>query len=358
MKKVLVTGGAGFIGSHTCIELLLRNYEVVIVDSLVNSFLHVIEDIKKIVSLINPSKIKNIHFHKGDIRDELLMDNIFGQAKENSKPIEAVIHFAGLKSVNESKINPLEYWDANLVGTITLLKMMKKYGCRNIIFSSSATIYSTSNNLPINENGIINPINPYGRTKSSIEILLKDFYLSQNEKLSVTNLRYFNPIGCHDSGLIGELTLGMPNNIFPLIIKVASRETQYIKIFGNDWETYDGTGVRDYIHVMDVAEGHVKTLSYMMNNENNFLNLNIGTGKGTSVLELIKTFEEVNDIKIPYKFDKRREGDLPESIADNSLARELLNWEPKRNINDMCRDGWKWKKKFMNSQKINFLSRS
>lgn len=344
MKKILVTGGAGFIGSHTCIDLLLKNYEVVIVDSFVNSFISAIENIKEIVSLSNPMQSKNIHYYRGDIRDKILMNKIFEEAKTNNNPIEAVIHFAGLKSVNESKINPLEYWDANFVGTITLLKVMKKFGCKHIIFSSSATIYCSSNDFPINENGIINPISPYGRTKASIEILLKDFYLSQNKKISVTNLRYFNPIGCHDSGLIGEESLGIPNNIFPLIIKVASRELKELKIFGNDWETFDGTGVRDYVHVMDVAEGHVKTLSHMIKNKYDFLNLNIGTGKGTSVLELIKTFESVNNIKIPYKFAKRRDGDLPESIADNNLAKSLLNWAPKRNIKNMCKDGWEWKR--------------
>ena len=339
MKTILATGGTGYIGSHTCLELLKKGYKVMILDSLVNSSEKVIS---KINFLLNDKKINdNLTFIKGDINDEKLLNHIFKFAKEKYEPISCVMHFAGLKSVSESLSNPLQYWHNNVGGSIILFKIMEKYECRTVIFSSSATIYQISEDKLLKESSPINPINPYGHTKLAIEKLLKDLSGKGND-WRIANLRYFNPIGAHQSGLIGENPKGIKNNIFPILNGVATGEIEKLKIFGNNWPTYDGTGIRDFIHVMDLAEGHIKALEYLENNEPQILNLNIGTGKGTSVLGLIRIFENVNKVKINYEFTNRRKGDYGVVIADNSLAKSLLKWSPKRNLEDMCVDGWRW----------------
>ncbi len=344
MQTILATGGTGFIGSHTCIELLKKGFKVIILDSLINSSKKVLDQIIKIGLNGENDFSKNCTFVFGDIRDLDLLESIFRKEYKNKNKIDAVIHFSGLKSVSESFLNPLEYWDVNLGGTINLLKVMNKFSCNNLVFSSSATIYSPESLSPIKEYDSIRPINPYGKTKQSIESILDDFYFSKCQKISIACLRYFNPIGAHNSGLLGEDPNGIPNNIFPLINKVAIGELDEIKIFGNDWETTDGSGVRDYIHIMDLAEGHFRVLDYLFKNSQVNIKLNLGTGRGVSVIELIETFKKVNNVPIPFSFSKRRPGDRGIVYADNSLAKELLGWEPLRTIEDMCRDGWKWKK--------------
>ena len=341
MNSVLVTGGCGYIGSHTVLTLLEKGYFVYIIDSQVTSSPTVINNLKKIIFKKDKKLVKNLKHFQGDLREKNVIEKIFIYAKENKNPIEAVMHFAGLKTVNESIIKPLLYWDFNLVGTINLLKAMQKFYCKNLIFSSSATIYSYSDDL-IKEDFSIKPINPYGKTKSYIESLLEDIYKSSNDEWKIVNLRYFNPIGAHYSGHLGEDPIGTPNNIFPLILQVASRKLKELKIFGNNWDTRDGTCIRDYIHVLDLANAHLAAFEYLMQSKSQITNLNIGTGKGTSVLELINIFKEVNNIEVPYSFTSKREGDQKSVVADNKKALSTLNWKPTRNIEDMCRDGWKW----------------
>ena len=339
MHRILVTGGCGFIGSHTCLALLEKNYEVWVVDSLVNSSHLVLERIKKL-----SNKSNNIKFFKGDIRDIKFIRKVFQKAINNDLPISGVIHFAGLKSVGESNYEPIKYWDVNVNGTINLIRVMEESNCRSIVFSSSATIYGVKDDSPIKESFDIESINPYGNTKIVIEKLLKDLYLSSPDEWRISSLRYFNPIGAHESGLIGEDPLGIPNNIFPLIMQVGMRRISKLQVFGNDWDTEDGTGVRDYIHVLDLADGHILAMEYLFNRKPQIINLNLGTGTGTSVLELINTFERVNNVSIPYEFTDRRRGDYATVIADNSKLIKVLNWKPKRDLLKMCVDGWRWQK--------------
>jgi len=342
MQTILATGGTGYIGSHTCVELLKKGFKVIILDSLINSSSRVFEKIIKITKIKNPEFVNNCSFVLGDIRDHNLLVNIFEKEIRNKNKIEAVIHFSGLKSVYESFLNPLEYWDVNFCGTINLLRVIEKYSCSSLVFSSSATVYDVETISPIKESAFIKPINPYGKTKAAVENILDDYFYSKSKDISIGCLRYFNPIGAHPSGSLGEEPKGMPTNIFPLLNKVAFGELDQIRIFGNDWETIDGTGVRDFIHIMDIAEGHVRTLDYLLQNKNTNIKLNLGTGKGTSVLELINIFKKVNHVNIPYIFDKRRVGDREIVYADNSLAKKLLKWEPKRKVEEMCFDGWNW----------------
>lgn len=339
---VLVTGGCGYIGSHTVLALLEQGYIVYIIDSHKNSNALVIKRLLDIFNSKNINLFQKLHHFKGDVRSALDLENVFKKAKNNGQEINAVIHFAGLKSVKDSFKDPLSYWDNNLNGTINLLKIMRKFSCKTLIFSSSATIYFNAQKKFIKEDHFINPINPYGRTKATVEILLKDIYESEVNDWRIINLRYFNPIGAHCSGKIGENPIGIPNNIFPLILKVASKKMNELKVYGNDWNTKDGTCIRDFIHVMDLAEGHVSALNYLEKNPAQILNLNIGTGVGNSVLDLIHIFQEANKINIPYSFTKRREGDQEFVVADNSKILSIFNWKPKRTIENMCKDGWKW----------------
>ena len=343
MNSILVTGGSGFIGSHTCLTLLENGYFVYVVDTFQNSSPKSLERVKQFLKSKNLDVSERIQIFQIDIRDENSLKNIFIEASNLGYPIQSVIHFAGLKAVAESVENPLLYWDNNVKGAITLLKVMEQNNCKTIVFSSSATIYGYAGDESIVEASKISPINPYGSTKAAIENLLNDVFNKNKTDWKIANLRYFNPIGAHPSGLIGESPLGEANNIFPIILDVAIRKNEFFKVFGKEWPTNDGTGVRDYIHVVDLAEGHLKTLEYLERNHAQILNLNLGTGIGTSVLDLIKSFEKVNNIKIPYKIVEPRKGDASFVVADNNLARKILNWNPKRTIEDACLDGWKWR---------------
>ena len=344
MKRLLITGGLGFLGSHTIISLLEKDFEIHILDSLVNSKKKVIEKLAYIACGQNPNY--KLNFYLGDVRDPVILQQIFGGLQSQGKPIDAVIHFAGLKSIKESLLDTSKYWDVNFSGTKNLIKFMQNYNCNTFIFSSSATVYGNIFDYSlINENYKLNPVHPYGETKLAVENFLRSSFRCELLDWRIAILRYFNPIGAHPSGLIGEDIDGIKNNIFPNILKVASGQLEYVEIFGNDWDTKDGTPIRDYIHVMDLVEGHISALNYLSKFKKKLINLNIGTGKGTSVLELINIFAETNKIKIPYKITKRRKGDVPFLVADNSLALSTLNWLPQRDISDMCKDGWSFLKK-------------
>ena len=342
MHSILVTGGAGFIGSHTCLLLLEKGFVVFILDSFVNSSEKSIEKILLILEEKGIDTKEKIYLVQGDLRNLEDIEKIFQMSIRLKKEIESVIHFAGLKSVADSVMSPLNYWDNNVNGTLNLLKIMKKYNCKNIVFSSSATVYKANSDKLLKENDPCEPINPYGNTKLIIERSLRDLYKSEPSQWRIISLRYFNPVGAHKSGLIGENPKGNPNNIYPRITQVAIGRISEIKIFGNDWPTFDGTGIRDYLHVMDLAEGHLSALNFLLNEKPQIITLNLGTGRGTSVLELIKIFEKVNNIKIPFSYEQRRRGDIAFVVADNSLAKKTLNWMPERDIEDICKDGWKW----------------
>ena len=352
MKTILVTGGTGFIGSHTCLLLLEKGYEIFVIDSFKNSSPKSLDKVLLILKNVNIFVEDRIHLFKCDLRIEDDIEKVFNKSLEIKKPIESVIHFAGLKSVSESNQSPLEYWESNVNGTINLLKVMKKYNCKNIVFSSSATVYLPEKGLLIKETHDLGPVNPYGNTKLAVEKILNDLFKSEPSSWNIICLRYFNPIGADPSGLLGEDPMGKINNIYPQLVRVALGELEEIKIFGSDWPTFDGTCIRDYIHIVDLANGHLAALNYMMKESPQFLIINLGTGKGTSVLQLIKTFEKVNKVKIPCRFVERREGDHSEVVADNSLAKSLLNWRPTRSLEDMCRDGWKYQLK---NSKINYF---
>lgn len=329
--KVLVTGGAGFIGSHTCVELLENGHEVVVVDNLSNSSEKSLERVKELTG-------KDFAFYKGDILDDELLNKIF---KENN--IDCCIHFAGLKAVGESVAKPWEYYNNNISGTLNLVKVMKENGCKNIIFSSSATVYGDPQEIPITENCPKGQCtNPYGWTKSMLEQILMDIYNSDKE-WNIILLRYFNPIGAHKSGRIGENPNGIPNNLMPYITQVAVGKLEKLGVFGNDYDTPDGTGVRDYIHVVDLAKGHVKALKKI--EENAGLNIyNLGTGQGYSVLDIVKNFEEATGVKIPYVIKERRPGDIATSYCNPDKAYKELGWKAENGIKEMCADSWNWQK--------------
>ena len=345
MIRLLITGGAGFIGSHTCVALLEKGYEIISLDSYINSSPKVYEGILEIFKNKGININNKLKIIKGDLRDKDKVNEIFREAKRNDNPIGGVIHFAGLKSVAESVINPILYWEYNLISTLNLISAMLEFECFNIVFSSSATIYGITKERLLNEGSNIKPSNPYGNTKATIETFLRDIFKSQQNKLRIANLRYFNPIGAHPSGLIGEDPKGTPNNIFPLLTRVALGKIKYLNIFGKDWPTIDGTGIRDYIHVMDLAEGHIKIFEHLINHQPKIEYVNLGTGMGTSVLELISVFNRANGTKIPYKFVDRRPGDIAEIVADNNYMKTLVNWCPEKNIIDMCKDGFNWQLK-------------
>jgi|TARA_B100000401_G_scaffold346854_1_gene244683 UDP-glucose 4-epimerase len=344
LSLILVTGGLGFIGSHTCINLINNGHDVLIADSLENSNEKVYEKIIEL-TLLNKSSCEKIKFFRGDLRHKDFLDSLFNRQILQKRPIESVIHFAGLKSVEESVSNPLEYWETNINSTLNLLSVMDKYKCYKLVFSSSATIYKPKEKEKLFEFSYKQPLNPYGNTKLTIELILKDIYLSDIKKWNIINLRYFNPIGAHTSGSIGENPKGKATNLFPVILKVISGELEKLSIFGNDWPTKDGTCIRDYIHVMDLAEAHNAALKYLDSKNSQILALNIGTGIGHSVLEVIETFSNVNSINIPFSFVKRRRGDAPFVVADNSLALKTLKWEPVKSLEDACRDSFKFLKK-------------
>ena len=329
--KILVTGGTGYIGSHTVVELLNNNYEVVIVDNLSNSKKDVIDKIEEITK-------KQVKFYEDDVCDKKALTRIF---KENK--IGAVIHFAGYKAVGESCEKPLMYYRNNIDSTLTLLEVMNEFGVKKIAFSSSATVYGKPESLPIKEDSKLTTTNPYGSTKLMIENILRDLYKSDNE-WSIAILRYFNPIGAHKSGLIGENPNGIPNNLMPYIIKVATKELDCLGIFGNDYDTKDGTGVRDYIHVVDLAKGHIAALNIIINSTGCDA-YNLGTGNGYSVLEIVNTFKKINNIDVPYKIKDRRPGDIDACYADPTYALEKLNWKAELTLEDMCKDAYNYVKR-------------
>lgn len=335
--QILVTGGCGFIGSHTSVELLNKGYDIVIIDNLSNSKKEVIESIKTITK-------KDFKFYEGDVKDTELLKKIFTENK-----IDAVIHFAGFKAVGESVQNPLMYYRNNIDSTLSLLEIMKEVKCKKIVFSSSATVYGNPQSLPIKETFPLSAANPYGNSKLIIENILKDLYVSDNE-WSIAILRYFNPIGAHESGIIGENPNDIPNNLLPYIVKIASGELKELNIFGNDYNTKDGTGVRDYIHVVDLSLGHIQAIKKIIN-ETGCDAYNLGTGHGHSVLDIINTFEKVNNIKIPYKIIDRRPGDIAACYADPSYAFEKLNWKATKTIEDMCKDSYNFIKNKINNKK-------
>ena len=330
MSNILVTGGTGFIGSHTCVELLNNGHDVIIMDNLSNSKKAAAERIEKITG-------KKVTFYKADICDYEETSRIFDENK-----IDAVIHFAGLKAVGESVAKPIEYYSNNITGTLVLLRAMREHGCKCFVFSSSATVYGVNNTAPYTEDMPTSATNPYGYTKVMIEQILHDVCVA-DEKFSVVALRYFNPIGAHKSGLLGEDPNGIPNNLVPYIAQVAAGKLAQLSVFGNDYETPDGTGVRDYIHVMDLAKGHVCAIEYAEKNSG-FEAVNLGTGNGSSVLEVADAYEKACGRPIPRKFAPRRPGDIAVSFADASKAKKLFGWTAELGIDEMCLDSWNFTK--------------
>ena len=329
MATILVTGGAGFIGSHTCIELLAAGHEVIIYDNFSNSKPEALKRIKQISG-------KDFTFVEGDILDAAAMNKVFDEHK-----IDAVIHFAGLKAVGESVQMPVEYYHNNITGTLTLIEAMRSHGCKRMVFSSSATVYGVNNPVPYVETmPTYTSTNPYGYTKVMIEQILRDVAVADSE-WSISLLRYFNPIGAHKSGLLGEDPNGIPNNLFPYIQQVAVGKREYLGVFGNDYDTPDGTGVRDYIHVMDLASGHLCAVDYVLSHKG-VEAVNLGTGKGSSVLDVLHAFEKACGKELPYKIMPRRAGDIAWCYADASKAKALFGWEAKYGIDEMCEDGWKF----------------
>ena len=328
--SILITGGAGFIGSHTCVELLESGYDCVVVDNLSNSSKKALERVEQITG-------RNLKFYEADVRDKSGLVRIF---EENS--IDAVIHFAGYKAVGESVEKPLMYYENNLLSTMTLLDVMKEYSVKRIVFSSSATVYGVNNKVPFTEEMPLDAINPYGRTKMFIEEMLRDVYAADNS-WSIALLRYFNPVGAHKSGLIGEAPKGIPNNLMPYISQVAVGKRTHLNVFGNDYETADGTGSRDYIHVVDLAKGHVKAIEWVFSFKG-CEPFNLGTGKGTTVLELRQAFVDATNVEIPFEIAPRRSGDCDEIFACAQKAKDILNWTAECTVSEMCEDTWRWQK--------------
>lgn len=328
---ILVTGGAGYIGSHTCLELINAGMDVVVVDNLSNSSRTSLDRVREITG-------KEIVFYQADLLDKKAIASIFENA-----PIDAVVHFAGLKAVGESVSIPLSYYHNNITGTLNLCEAMREHRVKTLVFSSSATVYGDPSQVPIKEASPLHATNPYGRTKLMIEEILRDLYASDNT-WKIALLRYFNPIGAHESGLIGEDPRGIPNNLLPYISQVAMGKLKELSVFGNDYPTPDGTGVRDYIHVVDLAKGHLSALNYLKKSSG-ILTCNLGTGTGYSVIEIISAFEEASGKKIPYRIAPRRSGDIATCYADPSFARTELGWQAQKKLIDMCRDTWQWQTK-------------
>ncbi len=335
MARLLITGGAGFIGSHTCVVLLKAGHDLVVLDDFSNSSPIALNRVQELTGLA-------LQCIKGDVRDVAALKQIFAEAAAAGAPIDGVIHFAGLKAVGESVAYPLSYWDVNVSGSRALLSAMDAHDCRTLVFSSSATLYGYPESVPIAETAPVLPINPYGHTKAAVERMLNDVFASSPKTWRIACLRYFNPVGAHPTGRIGEDPNGIPNNLFPFVSQVAIGRREQLKVFGCDWPTEDGSGVRDYIHVMDLAEGHVAALNCLLAEEPQLLTLNLGSGVGASVLEVIQAFEKASNRKVPYQVVGRRPGDAAITIADPGLAANRLGWRTRRTLIDICRDGWAW----------------
>lgn len=358
MAQLLITGGAGFIGSHTCLVLLEAGHRLLVLDDFSNSSVVSLERVAELsgIRLLRDQPFLQraplaFTFVEADIRDRDCLDALFATAKKFGQPIEGVIHFAGLKAVAESLQQPLRYWDVNVVGTQRLLSAMEQHHCRTLVFSSSATLYGYPDQVPISESAPIQPINPYGASKQAAEALLAGLAgCSENFEpvqaiagdWRIARLRYFNPVGAHSSGRIGEDPNGIPNNLFPFITQVAVGRRSELTVFGDDWPTPDGTGVRDYIHVMDLAEGHREALHTLFNAAPQLLTLNLGSGEGASVLDVVKAMEAASQRPIPYRVAPRRPGDAAITVANPTLASQQLHWRTQRSLSDICRDGWAW----------------
>lgn len=336
-QTILVTGGAGYIGTHTVLQLLESGHDVIVYDNLSNSSLEALNRVEKMTG-------RNVTFHFGDILDYSLLEKLFSTHK-----IDAVIHFAGLKAVGESVIDPLRYYENNVFGTTVLLKVMQKFNVKRFVFSSSATVYGIPEQSPIDESSTLNAMNPYGRSKLMTENILRDVSIA-NPDWSIAILRYFNPIGAHPSGQIGEDPSDIPNNLMPYITQVVIGKLNVLNVFGDDYETPDGTGVRDYIHVVDLAQGHLQALQYVMN-QTGVEAFNLGTGRGYSVLDIVQAFEKESGKSVPYKVTNRRPGDIAIYYADPSKSKRLLGFEAQYDIHDMCRDSWNWQSKNPNGYK-------
>ena len=337
MAQLLITGGAGFIGSHSCLVLLEAGHNLVVLDNFDNSSP---ESLKRVLELAGPSAAGRLRVVEGDIRSAADLERAF-EAAPAGQPITAVVHFAGLKAVGESVREPLRYWDVNLCGSRQLLEAMQAHGCRSLVFSSSCTVNGLPKQTPISESAAIQPINPYGHSKAAVEQLLADLVASE-PGWRIARLRYFNPVGAHPSGRIGEDPSGIPNNLFPFVSQVAVGRREQLQIFGGDWPTPDGSGVRDYIHVMDLAEGHRAALDVLLAEGPQLLTLNLGSGQGHSVLEVAAAFEAASGRPVPLKIVERRPGDAAITVADPSLAAQRLGWRTRRTLTEICRDGWAW----------------
>jgi UDP-glucose 4-epimerase len=359
LASVLITGGAGFIGSHTCLVLIGAGHHVVVLDNLQNSSLEALHRVAELCNLRpcdhgyhqewrSATGERQLVFINGDIRSPVDLDRAFQSGdRGGSSGITAVLHFAGLKAVGDSIHQPLSYWHVNVEGTRCLVEAMRRHACRTIVFSSTAALYGCPATMPIPESARIQPANPYGQTKAAVEQLLADVARSE-PGWRMARLRYFNPVGAHPSGCIGEDPNGMPSNLFPLITQVAMGIRPHVQIFGSDWPTHDGTGIRDFIHVMDLAEGHRKALEVLLASDEQILTLNLGSGQGHSVLEMIQAFERTNGCPVEYEFAPRRPGDVAESVADCSAAKHILGWSTTRSLEDICRDGWAWRQQNRN----------
>jgi UDP-glucose 4-epimerase len=337
MAQLLITGGAGFIGSHTCLVLLEAGHQLAVLDNFANSSP---ESLRRVQQLVGPGAADRLTVVEGDIRSSVDLQRAFA-AQQDAGPIEAVIHFAGLKAVGESVQHPLRYWDVNVAGSRQLLAAMQTHGCRTLVFSSSATLYGIPEQVPIPETAPVQPINPYGHSKAAVERMLADLAASE-PGWRIARLRYFNPVGAHPSGRIGEDPNGIPNNLFPFVSQVAVGRRERLQVFGGDWPTPDGSGVRDYIHVMDLAEGHRAALEVLLAEDPQLLTLNLGSGQGHSVLEVVAAFAQASDRPVPFVVVDRRPGDAASTVADPSLAAERLGWRTSRSLAEMCRDGWAW----------------
>ena len=346
-KIILITGGAGFIGSHTCLVLLKAGYRLIVLDNFSNSSP---ESLRRVQELAGDEAARRLGVVEGDIRSADDLNRAFqaavevestGAEAQTTGQVQAVIHFAGLKAVGESIANPLAYWDGNVAGSVQLLAAMRAHGCRTIVFSSSATVYGIPEHVPIPETAPVKPINPYGQTKAAVEQLLADLAASE-PGWRIARLRYFNPVGAHPSGRIGEDPHGIPNNLFPFVSQVAVGRRERLQVYGGDWPTPDGSGVRDYIHVMDLAEGHLAALETLLKEGPQLLTANLGSGQGHSVLEVIAAFAQDSGRPVPYQLVNRRAGDAACSLADPTFAASRLGWSTQRSLDEMCRDGWAW----------------